>query len=119
MKGGTLDKIALALAIPILLVLISGAIVLATAFVWQALGQRELSRQSMLLAWPIAAIVLCAVFIPLVLLDIRRQGPLVERRPGDPPPIAGASTTSLAPFALAVAATVTAVLIAWTSNIGE
>jgi NADH:ubiquinone oxidoreductase subunit 6 (subunit J) len=119
MKGGTLDKIGLALAIPILLVLIAGAIVLATAFVWQGLGQRELSRQSILLAWPIAAIVLCAVFIPLVLLDIRRQGPPVERRPGEPPPIAGASTTSSAPFALAVAATVTAVLIAWTSNIGE
>ena len=79
MKGGTLDKIAYALVIPILLALIAGVIVLATAYVWLGLGRRELSWQSMLLAWPIAAIVLCAVFLPLVLLDIRRRGPLPER----------------------------------------
>ena len=118
MKGGTLDKIAYALVIPILLVLIAGGIVLATAYVWLSLGQRELSWQSMLLAWAIAAIVLCAVFLPLVLLEIRRQGPLPERRPGDPPPIGG-PTTSLAPFAIAAAATVLAIVILWTSNLGE
>jgi hypothetical protein len=119
MKGGALANVGFALVIPILLVLISGAIVLATAFVWQGLGQRELAWQSMLLAWPVAAIVLCAVFIPLVLLDIRRKGPLVELRPGDPPPDASASTTSTAPFFVALAASVIAILVLWTSILGE
>jgi hypothetical protein len=108
--------------IPIVIALLSGALVLATAFVWHELGQQELGWQSILVTWPIAAIVFAATFVPIFMLADRRRGPPVERRPGEPPPVVSDPTmTSVAaqqaPFWLAVGATVLAILILWTSII--
>src|SRR5687768_11074881 len=95
----------------------SGAIVLVMAFLWQG---HELSPRSILLAWAVAAVVLGVTFAPLAILAIRREGPPPERRPGEPPPVISPSTpvadaVQMAPFALAVGATVLAILILWTS----
>lgn len=108
--------------IPIVIALLSGALVLVTAFVWHELGQRELGWQSILVTWPVAAIAFAATFLPLFILTDRRKGPPVELRPGEAPPVVTDPTmTSVAaqqaPFWLAVGATVLAILMLWTSII--
>jgi hypothetical protein len=108
------ENIGLVLFAGMAMAFLSGAIVLVIAFLWQG---HELSLRSILLAWPIAAVVLSVTFAPLAILADRREGTLPDGSPraGSSPFKATSEAAQMAPFGLAVGATVLAILILWTS----
>lgn len=116
LRGQTMS---LVLLIIMVIALFSGAIVVVMAVLWQG---RELPLWSMLLAWPIAAVVLSGTFAPLAFVAIRHEKPPIVLAPGERPPATSPSTAisqaaQMAPFGLAVGATIIAILFFWTSVI--
>jgi hypothetical protein len=115
------EHIGLVLFAGMIIAFFSGVIVVVMAFLWQG---RELSQWSILFAWPVAAVVLCATFAPLAFLASRRAGPPIVLAPGERPPASRPSNpiseaAEQAPFWLAVGATVLAILFWWTSIVSD